>query len=60
MPGLLTGVIVVVVLLLVLASLAVVLIRSLRRKAAPSTPASVRPDGTVSDANGPVTGERGH
>jgi len=60
MPGLLTGVIVVVVLLLVLAGLAVVLMRSLRRKAVASTPASVRPDGTVSDANGPVTGERGH
>ena len=60
LPGLLTGVIVVVVLLLVLAGLAVVLMRSLRRKAVASTPASVRPDGTISDANGPVTGERGH
>ncbi|MEC5171108.1 S8 family peptidase [Glaciihabitans sp. GrIS 2.15] len=60
MPGLLTGVIVVVVLLLVLAGLAVVLMRSLRRKAVASTPASVRPDGTISDATGPVTGDRGH
>jgi len=60
MPGLLTGIIVVVVLLLMLAGLAVVLMRSLRRKAAPSTPASVRPDGTVADAAGPVTGDRGH
>ena len=60
MPGLLTGIIVVVVLLLMLAGLAVVLMRSLRRKAVASTPASVRPDGTVSDANGPVTGEQGH
>ena len=60
LPGLLTGVIVVVILLLVLAGLAVVLMRSLRRKAVASTPASVRPDGTVSDATGPVTGDRGH
>ena len=60
LPGLLTGVIVVVVLLLVLAGLAVVLMRSLRRRAVQSTPASVRPDGTVSDAAGPVTGDRGH
>jgi len=60
LPGLLTGVIVVVVLLLVLAGLAVVLMRSLRRRAVQSTPATVRPDGTVSDATGPVTGDRGH
>ena len=60
MPGVLTGVIVVVVLLLMLAGLAVVLMRSLRLKAAPSTPASVRPDGTISDNTGPVTGDRGH
>jgi len=60
MPGLLTGIIVVVVLLLMLAGLAVVLMRSLRRKAVASTPANVRPDGTISDATGPVTGDRGH
>ena len=60
LPGLLTGIIVVVVLLLMLAGLALVLMRSLRRKAVASTPASVRPDGTVSDATGPVTGDRGH
>jgi hypothetical protein len=60
LPGLLTGVVVVVLLLLVLAGLAVVLMRSLRRKAAPSTPTSVRPDGTVSDAAGPVIDDRGH
>jgi len=50
LPGLLTGVIVVVVLLLVLAGLAVVLMRSLRRKAVASTPAPVGPDGTVPEA----------
>ena len=60
LPGLLTEVVVTVLLPLVLAGLAVVLMRSLRRKAAPSTQASVRPDGTVSDAAGPVIDERGH
>jgi membrane protein implicated in regulation of membrane protease activity len=50
LPGLLTGVVVVVLLLLVLAGLAVVLMRSLRRKAAPSTPTSVRPDGAAPEA----------
>ena len=50
LPGLLTGVIVVVVLLLVLAGLAVVLMRSLRRKAVPSTPTPVGSDGTVPEA----------
>jgi subtilase family serine protease len=65
LPGLLTGVIVVVVLLLVLAGLAVVLVRSLRRKAIPSTPASVGPNSvvsnaTASDSAGPAVDERDH
>jgi hypothetical protein len=50
LPGLLTGGIIVVVLLLVLAGLAVVLMRSLRRKAAPSTPAAVGPNSVGSVA----------
>ena len=65
LPGLLTGGIIVVVLLLVLAGLAVVLMRSLRRKAVPSTPASVGPNGvvsnaTASDSAGPAVDERDH
>jgi hypothetical protein len=65
LPGLLTGVVVVVLLLLVLAGLAVVLMRSLRRKAVPSTPASVGPadalpNAAASDSAGPIVDDRDH
>jgi hypothetical protein len=61
----LTGVVVVVLLLLVLAGLAVVLMRSLRRKAVPSTPASVGPadalpNAAASDSAGPIVDDRDH
>ena len=65
LPGLLTGIIVVVVLLLVLAGLAVVLMRSLRRRAAPSSPVAVGPAGAVPNATAsggtePIVNDRDH